>query len=161
MSADEHKSDISFMWLQSKPGDVSGEAHGWVIWKSEDVGKIVHAWNNKLTYDNAMTDEQEKSQQYFEKNVGEMATNLSLDLVTDATKPALIVAVEGKMFVYFGAMTNSCVHLACWLVLDPKNMNQPPGVCCCFLNSSFVQKQAELEQIEPKDSTIIDMRIRP
>ena len=158
MSADEHKSDISFMWLQSKSGDVSEE---WASWKPEEVEKIVRAWNNKLTYDNAMTDEEAKSQQYFEKNVGEMATNLSLDLVTDATKPALIVAFEGKMFVYFGAMTPKCVHLACWLVLDPTDMKKPPGVCCCFLNSSFVQKQAELADIEPKDPTKIDMRIRP
>lgn len=156
MSADEHKSDISFMWLQSK-------SDGWASWKAEEVEKIVRAWNNKLIAesDKTMTDDEQNSQQYFQDHVGEMATNLSLNLVTDATKPALIVAIDGKMFVYFGAMTTSCVHLACWLVLDPIDMKKPPGVCCCFLNSSFVQKQAELEHIEIKDPTKIDMCIRP
>jgi hypothetical protein len=161
MSVDDRRSDICFMWLQSKANEMFEEdAHEWATWKPEDVTTIVRAWNNKLTADTdeQLTDAEQRSQQYFQKHVESVAKNLSLDLVTDATKSALIVAMHGKMFVYFGAMTNSCVHLACWLVLDPKNMKQPPGVCCCFLKSLFCMKQDAIESIEIKDTAKIDMK---
>ena len=171
MSADDSKSDICFMWLQSKTlnkDDVRDPAHDdgshdfeWSLWKPADRDRIVKAWTDKLQGDSgdAMTPLQKESQDYFRSHVQRVADNLSLKLVTDAEQAqSLMVPLDDKMFVYFGAMAlPSCVHIACWLVLSVHDMSAPPSVCCCFLNSSYTQKGDELGQIEIGDAGMFDM----
>jgi len=154
------KSDICFMWLQSKADDTAdGSGHEWALWKPVDRDRIVRAWDEKLrTEHEDKAPAQEESRTYFRENVGKMAENLSLTLVTDAAQvPALVVPMDGKVFVYFGAMEKSCVHLACWLVLDLTDVTKPPSVCCCFLNSSFTQKSDVLAHIDIRDPAMFDL----
>jgi len=162
MSADDSKSDICFMWLQSKPADGDGGSHDfeWSLWKPSDRDEIVKVWTRKLQGGSvdATTPLVTESQAYFRKHVQSVADNLSLKLVTDAEQAApLVILLGGKVFVYFGAMSKSCVHLACWLVLDAENMSKPPSVCCCFLNSSYTQKSDELVHIDIKDFDMFDL----
>jgi hypothetical protein len=148
------------MWLQSNADDTAdGSGYQWGLWKPGDRDRIVNAWEEKLRVEHAdTTTGQEESRTYFRENVGKMAENLSLTLVTDAAQdPALVVPMDGKMFVYFGAMAASCVHLACWLVLDPGELKKPPGVCCCFLNSSFTQKSDVLTSTHIHDPNMFDL----
>ena len=165
MGADDSKSDICFMWLQSKLGtadlgDDTGHDFEWSLWKPADRDRIVEAWTDKLRGDSedAVTPIQTKLQAYFRGHVQSVAGNLSLQLVTDAEQAApLMVPLDDKMFVYFGAMTASCVHIACWLVLTPDDMGAPPSVCCCFLSSSYTQKSDELGEIEIADAGLFNM----
>jgi hypothetical protein len=153
------------MWLQSKPADGDGGSGGshefeWSLWKPTDRDAIVKAWTDKLQGDSgdAMTPLQKESQDYFRSHVQRVADNLSLKLVTDAEQAApLVILLGGKVFVYFGAMSKSCVHLACRLVLDAENMSKSPSVCCCFLNSSYTQKSDELVDIDIKNFDMFDM----
>ena len=158
MGSDDSKSDICFMWLQSKPAD--GDAFEWSLWKPSDRDAIVKEWTRELQGGSvsATTPLVTESQAYFRKNVQNVADNLSLKLVTDAEQAApLVILLGGKVFVYFGAMSKSCVHLACWLVLDADNMSKAPSVCCCFLNSSYTQKSDELVDIDIKNFDMFDL----
>jgi hypothetical protein len=157
MSADDSKSDICFMWLQSKP--VTDDEFEWSLWKPADRDRIVKAWTDKLQADeDAVTPIQTELRTYFRGHVQSVADNLSLKLVTDPQQAApLMVPLDDKTFVYFGAMTASCVHIACWLVLTADDMSAAPSVCCCFLSSSYTQKSDELGEIEIADEAMFNM----
>ena len=94
--------------------------------------------------------------QYFNTHMPLIAAALQLKPVTEESDHHLFIPTPSKdhVFMYFGAMTASMVHVACWIVV-PKGAWEAatsaaavkvpnPRICFWLLNTSYAQQLAGL-----------------
>ena len=92
-------------------------------------------------------------QEYFNKHIKGIEEALHLKTVTEATDNILFIATKARdhFFVYFGAMSDTMVHIACWMVVPKTALGAPadgmhrPKICFWMLNTSYAQQMADLE----------------
>jgi hypothetical protein len=98
--------------------------------------------------------EKSKLQQYFAKNIPGIAAALKLTPVTESSDNILFIATKKRdhFFVYFGAMTETMVHIACWMVVPADALMSPeaavahkPRICFWMLNTFYAQQMTALE----------------
>ncbi len=119
--------------------DVAGEVTARV-----DAAKREHASDKKAL------------QQYFSTHIKGIEEALNLTTVTEATDHILFIATKPRddFFVYFGAMSESMVHIACWMIVPKTALGAPadgthrPKICFWMLNTSYAQQMADLESGE-------------
>jgi hypothetical protein len=98
-------------------------------------------------------------QEYFKTHIKGIAQALKLIPVTESSDEILFIATKARdhFFVYFGAMSESMVHIACWMVVPktargaPADRTHRPKICFWMLNTSYAQQMADLESGQ-KDS---------
>jgi hypothetical protein len=92
-------------------------------------------------------------QEYFKTHIKGIEEALHLKTVTEADDNILFIATKARdhFFVYFGAMSDSMVHIACWMVVPKTALGAPadrahrPKICFWMLNTSYAQQMADLE----------------
>jgi hypothetical protein len=98
--------------------------------------------------------EKAKLQQYFNTHIKNIAEALELTPVTEASDNILFIPTKARdhFFVYFGAMTATMVHIACWMVVPETALVSPeaaaahkPRICFWMLNTFYAQQMTALE----------------
>jgi hypothetical protein len=116
--------------------------------QSAKVNKIVSDAKQVHATDKA------KLQQYFKTHIEKIAAALKLTPVTESSDNILFIATKKRdhFFVYFGAMTETMVHIACWMVVPADALMSPeaavahkPRICFWMLNTFYAQQMAALE----------------
>ena len=128
------------------------------FWQSAQVSKVVNTAKDK--HDRVKS----ALQQYFKAHIKGIAQALKLTSVTEESDHILFIPTKTRehFFVYFGAMTESMVHIACWMVvpaaaLGPVGDTAPkPRICFWMLNTSYAQQMSALESEGDKDKLDID-----
>ena len=94
---------------------------------------------------------------YFKEHMPAIAAALQLTPVTEEIDHPLFIQTTSKdhVFMYFGAMTASMVHIACWIVVSKDALEAyalaasveapKPKICFWLLNTSYAQQLAGLE----------------
>jgi hypothetical protein len=90
---------------------------------------------------------------YLQEKVELLANEFKYTVVTDFAKDHLLrVFHQDKCFVYFGAMTENLIHVACWLLIpmhDGKIDKQAkPHIVFWVLHASYAQELEALSELE-------------
>ena len=124
------------------------EARKFNFKQSPQVSGVVDAAKRVHASDKA------KLQDYFNKHIEKIAKALKLTTVTEEGDNILFIPTKSRdhFFVYFGAMTESMVHIACWMVVPKDALGKAadddahkPRICFWMLNTSYAQQMAALE----------------
>jgi len=95
-----------------------------------------------------------KLQEYFNTHIEKIAAALKLTPVTESSDKILFIKTKARdhFFVYFGAMTETMVHIACWMVVPAAALvsgadtaNHKPRICFWMLNTFYAQQMTALE----------------
>ena len=116
--------------------------------RPEQVTKVLDAAKKK--HERVKTE----LQRYFKAHIKGIADALQLTPVTEEGDHILFIPTKSRdnFFVYFGAMTKSMVHIACWMVVPTEALGEAadagahkPRICFWMLNTSYAQQMAALE----------------
>ena len=91
---------------------------------------------------------------YLSRVVPPIAEQLHLTMVTDLrTDHLLTVKEENEWFVYFGAMTKTLIHVACWLQIPLDEhiqcvVSESPKIFFWVLHTSYAQELEALGDVK-------------
>jgi hypothetical protein len=140
-------------------------------WRNEvaiqDFQAVLHAKLERTRRKNPDADIKKKRvlREYLVKRVPPIAAALHVTVVTDFDKDLLLtVKAKEAYFVYFGAMTNHYVHVACWLriPLKYKTIDEVahPKIFFWVLHTSYAQELEALGDISRVGNIDMD-KVRP
>jgi len=145
-------SRMSFLGIH----DVDSHEHiDWYACEQHDREKFESKLEEIIQSDNPIATDTHLTN-YFKFHMPPIAKALGLTPVTEVIDNLLFLTTKtGNVWMYFGAMTASMVHIACWMVV-PKaaleaqtalnTMVAPnPKICFWLLNTSYAQQLAGLE----------------
>ena len=126
--------------------------------KFENVlnGKLNQA---KTSTHDAAQQNRPKLREYLKKTVDNIASQFNLTVVTDVVNDHLLtVKQDDAYFVYFGAMTENLIHVACWLRIaktgGKNDFAKSPKLFFWVLHTSYAQELEALGDLEqhPKNT---------
>ena len=96
-----------------------------------------------------------KLREYLKIKTEALAKLFNYTIVTDFENDHLLtVAYQGKYFVYFGAMTATLIHVACWLLIPRRDghidltSESKPKIVFWVLHTSYAQELEALSDLE-------------